>query len=575
MNILKKPITWILFLALALRLWGITYGFPFFLVNDETPHVYGALKMIELETLIPAFHQEEFKKVLYYPPLTSYVFLPVLLPVIGAHWIFSGLPPLAEYKSALALDPSFIWIAARIFMALIGVLNVFVVYLFTRRVFQSERAGMFAALFLALSFYHIQLSHNVRHWLPASFLLTLVWFFSTPIFQGNASWRRYLGIGMLVGAAAGGVNTAAVIGLIPPFFASVFRNGVVGRKRIEGKKLGILFLSFALIALFFIVLHPYGFTRAEGAANPSADVSGRFVALAEKSFSGWIDFAAEYVGALWNFEAPLFLAGGAGVFLLFFQRRWFWGGTFLAYVFSFFTLLYLFDDFTARGIVFVTPILAVFAGYAVDAVFRNLKARIFSQVLFFVFCLLFSAVLFGWQFITDVRYDYLLSQKDTRLVARRWTVEHIPAGSRIVLDAQYLRLTNAKRGIEGMRAIDPASLRAADTALAALSNDRYPYPAYDIVNLNFVSKEKRSALSTDNFFKENGFEFLIVEYNNADAIPEDTRRLIGGGQLIRRISQWKGFGASSFDGSGKMGKFSVQKLFQVERFGFFVDIYKL
>ena len=75
---LRKLIFWILLLALVLRLWGITYGFPLFLVNDETPHVYGALKMIELKTLIPAFHQEEFSKVLYYPPLLSYFFLVTL-----------------------------------------------------------------------------------------------------------------------------------------------------------------------------------------------------------------------------------------------------------------------------------------------------------------------------------------------------------------------------------------------------------------------------------------------------------------------------------------------------------------
>ena len=187
LQILRKPIFLILLGALALRLWGISYGLPLFLVNDETPHVYGALKMIELKTLIPAWHEDEFKKVLYYPPLLSYFYLVALVPVIGVHYLFSGAPPLTDYKLTLALDPSFIWVAARVWTALIGIADIFVIYLLTRRLFQSERAGIFAALFLSLSFWHLQLSHNARHWLPAAFLLSIVWYLSLRIWVGGVS----------------------------------------------------------------------------------------------------------------------------------------------------------------------------------------------------------------------------------------------------------------------------------------------------------------------------------------------------------------------------------------------------
>lgn len=582
-TMLKKPIFWVLLLALALRLWGITYGFPFFLVNDEMPHVYGALKMIELKTLVPAFHQEEFKKILYYPPLTSYVFLPVLLPVIGGHWLFSGMPPLAEYKITLALDPSFIWVASRIFIALVGVLNIWVAYLFARRIFESDRAGIFAALFLALSFYHIQLSHNVRHWLPAAFLLTLAWFFSVLIFRGNASWKRYFGIGTLVGAAAGGVNTAAIVGLIPAFFASIVRGNVEGKGRFEVKKLAIFFLSFAGIALLFVALHPYGFTRAEGAADPSTDIAGRLATLTEKSFSGWVGFVSEYIGALWNFETPIFLVGAFGIFLLFLRKSRFWAGTFLAYAFSFFTLLYLFDDFTARGVVFVTPIFAIFAGYAADEILKKFEIKKLeiarhtakspiSQFLNFSISFFFFAALFGWQFITDFRYDWLLAQKDTRLVARQWIAEHVPPGSKVVMDAQYLRLTNTKEGIRRFGAIDVSALRAADMALASLPDVQYPDPAYETVNLNFIPRGARMLLSENDFFRKNGFQYLVVEYPNSDAISLDTQGLINDTNLVQRFSQWEIPREQSFDGSGKIGRLSIFELFKMKRFGPFVEV---
>lgn len=575
-TLIAKPIVWILVLALFLRLWGIAYGLPLLLVNDETPLVYGALKMIELKTLLPIFHQAEFSKVLYYPPLTSYILLLALLPVIGAHWLFSGMPSLALYKMALALDPGFIWFAARIFTAIVGVLDIAIIYLFARRIFQSERAGMFAALFLALSFYHIQLSHNVRHWLPAAFMLTLVWFFSMPLFEGSTSRKRYLGIGALVGAAAGGVNTATVIGLIPPFFAGFFRRGATGRDRFEIKKMAILFFSFATVALIFVALYPYGFTRAEGAANPEADVVGRFSLLYQKSLAGLVNFWGIYARALWNFETPLFLAGLFGLGFYLWRGRRFWALTMFTYAFSFFTLLYLFDDYTVRGIIFIIPLLAVFAGYASDAALQKFEELYAgrSRTIFFVFCVAFSVLFFGWQLVTDFRYDWLLAQDDTRLAAAKWVEDNIPAGSKIIMDSQSMRLTNTKKGIRELRAMDPSALRAADEALLSLPDNRYPAPAYDVVNLNFVSPETRVKFSADLFHKQ-GFKYLVVEYGNSSRVAKDTGRLASRAKLLQHFSQWESPHAQAFDGSGKLGRLSVSDLFRMRRFGFFVDIYEL
>ena len=172
-HIVRKPIFLILLLALVLRLAGIFYGFPLFLVKDEPTLVYGALKMVELKTLVPAFYEEEFRKVLYYPPAPSYFYLMTLAPIIGIHYFASGLPPFGEYKNLLALDPSFIWIAARIITIFLGVLNIFIIYLLAKKIFKSEWAGVFAALFLAFSFYHLQLSpmllNNILHFFQIPF----------------------------------------------------------------------------------------------------------------------------------------------------------------------------------------------------------------------------------------------------------------------------------------------------------------------------------------------------------------------------------------------------------------------
>ncbi|MBI2406557.1 MAG: hypothetical protein HYV25_03170, partial [Candidatus Harrisonbacteria bacterium] len=46
----------ILAVAFFVRIAGISYGLPMWLVSDEPPFIFGALKMMELRTLVPALH---------------------------------------------------------------------------------------------------------------------------------------------------------------------------------------------------------------------------------------------------------------------------------------------------------------------------------------------------------------------------------------------------------------------------------------------------------------------------------------------------------------------------------------
>ena len=53
---LKASLILILFTGFILRFVGITYGMPFPLVSDEEVLIGGALRMLELKTLLPLSH---------------------------------------------------------------------------------------------------------------------------------------------------------------------------------------------------------------------------------------------------------------------------------------------------------------------------------------------------------------------------------------------------------------------------------------------------------------------------------------------------------------------------------------
>ncbi|MBI2639329.1 MAG: phospholipid carrier-dependent glycosyltransferase [Candidatus Sungbacteria bacterium] len=582
-KIIKRPIFWILFLALFLRLGGIAYGFPLFLVKDEPALIYGALKMAELKTLVPALHQDEFKKVLYYPPGPSYFYLIGLAPFVGIHYLLSGLPPFTDYKNTLAVDPGFIWLIGRVFNAFFGIANIFLVYLLARKLFQSEKAGLFAALFLAVSFYHLQLSQVVRHWMPAALLIYAVWFLSAKIAAGEGGSKIYAAIGILLGVSVGGINTASVVGLVPFMLAHFFRPATTPFwKKIVDRKFIFSILLFALISLIFVALYPYGFTRAEGASGPSVDVVQRLSGLADKSILGLIEFVWFYTKLLLRYETILFVFALLGAAFLFFKRnpRWVLGGA--LFVVLYLALLYSFFNPIPRGLIFILPLFAVFAGHTADVLWNKLVALAilqYSAVLKYLITALFVILFFGWQSVTDFRYDWLIFQPDTRLEASAWVARHILEGEKILADSQYLRIPNTKEGIKNLERIDSGALRAADYARLRFSDELYPKPAYHFLNLHFVSRDSQERKISDaEFFRKQGFRYFIVEYDYFDRRDLDPRSaaLVRQSRLVARFDNGAGQKfETATDAGGEIATISLADLFRIQRLGKFVEIYEL
>src|SRR3989344_9607429 len=85
---LKWLLIYILAFAFLVRVAGISYGLPLWLIDDEPPFTLAALKMIQLKTLLPASHLEEFRTVLYYPPYLSYFYLLPFSILLGIKYLF-------------------------------------------------------------------------------------------------------------------------------------------------------------------------------------------------------------------------------------------------------------------------------------------------------------------------------------------------------------------------------------------------------------------------------------------------------------------------------------------------------
>ena len=582
MKVLTRPIFLILLVALLLRLWGISYALPQFFVNDERANVYGALKMLELKTLVPAWHGEEFKKVLNYLPLPSYVYLVFLTPVIGIGYLFSGAGNFAAYQTALVLDPTIIFLAARLLIALMGTAMVLVTYQLGRRMFSSERTGLLAAIFLAVSFYHVQLSHVTRHWMPAALFLSLVWLAALAVYR-RGFWRDYLGAGLFAGLGVG-ANTAAAVAMIPIALGHLLRpaGGTLWGRLLDRRFLAAISV-FLVAAAAFVILYPYGLTQGESPAGNGAFLETKLQQLAGKGIGEWLKFLGFYARLLLTYETTLFLAAGAGALLLIrsgSRELKTWLGVIVIFTLGYFTLLYLFFNIIERAILFILPLLAVLAGYVADRTLLYVQSRIrptlTAAIVLHASCFM---LLFAWPLAVSFRYDYLLTRPDTRILAAEWLYANTPPDAKILADLRYLRLTNTKAGIWALEAIDPTGLRIQDRTLLAVPDERYPQPNREVLNLHFVSPD--SPLRGDPaepFSTLRGYQFFAAEYRYLDQrdLDPQSRALVEAGKLRARFT---GFSERAFDRaldvSGEISTVPPWRLWELERFGLVVDVYEL
>src|SRR5438045_8194278 len=109
----------VLAFALALRLWGISFGLPYTFHPDELRDVGEALRLAGGQTDALSFGN---------PALYQYI-------LVGVFWAIVGQERLAD------ADSSVLYLAARITSAVLGSLTVLAVYWMARQV-RGPRAGL-------------------------------------------------------------------------------------------------------------------------------------------------------------------------------------------------------------------------------------------------------------------------------------------------------------------------------------------------------------------------------------------------------------------------------------------------
>jgi len=398
--------------ALLLRLWGIRHGLPFSYNIDEERHFVPIAVRFFRDGLNPGYFLN--------PPGYS-----ELLYVLYAIWFGGG----AAVQHAYAAAPSEVFLIARVTVALLGVVAVWLLHLAGARLF-DRRVGLLAAAIGAVAFLPVFYGHLALNDVPATAPATLALLGAALVLRGGGTRAALLG-GLGAGLAAGTKYTAGIV-LLPLLTAVVV--AARGRRQPHaGTLLAPAAAACGAALAGFLVANPYALLDVDafraGVARQRTLASGEELAKLGLTQSNGVVY---YLWSLtWGLGwIPALAALGGAIRLLLRDRT-------LALVLLPAPLLYvvfmgLQERYFGRWLLPVLPIVILLGAYGALAFTRAAAARVPRLALPVAAAVVVALLAQG--LIHSIHVDRVLARTDTRNSARTWLLANIPPSANVVIE---------------------------------------------------------------------------------------------------------------------------------------------
>ncbi|MDP3935122.1 MAG: hypothetical protein Q8Q46_02830 [Candidatus Giovannonibacteria bacterium] len=487
----QKWLIFILALAFLIRIAGVSYGLPLWLVDDEPPFTLAALKMLELKTLLPVLHLADFKTVLYYPPYLSYLYLPFFAAFAGIKFLFyKGAANL--FASYLLADLSGFFIITRVINVFMGVISIYLIYKIAQNIFKEEIPALFAAFFVSTSLIHVALSMASRHWLSVFSFSTLVLFWLSK--PGLDFRKKYFLAIISAGIGIGFAIINSILFLLIAFWYIFYEKRPLLNILKEKFFYGLYALFFALLTLPYI-LYP-------GSLGFRADTT----ASAAKTIFGAITSPIFFAKTIALSEPLIIIFAILGLLFAFRNvRNLFW--TFFTFIYAYSIIFYLVFRFEPRFFMGLLPFYVILAGYGFWETQKLLPRKILPQIFFLLLLI---------PLILSLRFGQLALRNDSRTSALKWVEANIPAGSKIMVLARLTNLPTNKAAAAEQEKLDPVSLRKVYLAQAEMAENSPNFKSFHALNFRDLSNESFYE-NIDSYVKQNHYEYLFIQPGYRDS----------------------------------------------------------
>jgi hypothetical protein len=465
--------------GLGMRLYAINHGLPYQYVPDESTMVGGALRMGASKSLQPG--------TFIYPAGLMYLFASEYLGLLGIGRITGLFASVEQFRDFAFVDPTLFYLLPRIAIALIGTACIPAAYLLGKRLYGTV-AGLVAAVLVATSVMHVQMSHQARHWVPIA-LLTLVILWVALDLAEHGRRREYWLSGLLVGLAAATSFNGFLLMVLPlaAHIQRVHRPGwsLMGNKE-NRRVLGTpqtppgaapwtslhahmpMVQALVLMPIVFFALNPYILLQfnqfvafqTSGERSIGGQILGHYDSyfqqlLAKQGFTFYAEATLAY-------EPAITLLGIVGAVLA--ARRF--RSTALV-VLSYPVFHYLAFATTApsmeqRYMLPAVVLLALPAGLAASRGLAWLDGKLGGTSGGHAATALVAVLLAIIVAMPALRYDGALARTDTRTLAKSWIEANIPAGSDVAVESYTPPLVSDLETLRAQQQTQPGSLGTRD-----------------------------------------------------------------------------------------------------------------
>ena len=488
--------------GLLLRLFSLNYALPIRFYGDEYVHLANALKMLEAKTAFLDFS--------YLPNLFAYLLIPLitLYGFLGA--IFGYFEGLAGFREYVILNSENLLILSRLISVFFGGLTVYFIFKITKEFF-NERAGLLAALILAILPLHLIQSQSGQFWNPLTFFILAAFYFLFKLFQtGERRWYFWSALFIALGFGTGIYSLI----VLPWFFLAHFLFVRKNQRPFWSKDFIFSSLLFLAVVAFFAFSNSYATIRQLGRGLGTVlDAVGLSLPLSEIAAAhqnnNFFAVLKNIAVVLWfNFYhlLPLIFWGWWEL-----VRKKEWWRNFSNYILFLFPLAYIlvsamvFNKTPDRYVLPVMPFLVIVLAYALDRIFYHFPLKPFFKTVLLV-------VVLAPQIYFTLSYSEKLLKTNTNLLAKNWLEKNVPAAGRLVLDnSERLYLTASQESLKLQLEHRPAALDTRDRYLLTLTGENYPQPSYFIYRLGDL---KLNEIKTEDFRAD---YYLITFYNTVPA----------------------------------------------------------
>jgi hypothetical protein len=459
--VVRRPFVWLALigtLALAVRLWGLTFGLPHVLTRPDELFIFGVV-MRRLLSGIP--NPDMFD----YPGLYLY-FVAGLFSIYYGWLLLTGrVRDAAGFQEAFRTDWEPFFLLVRAVNAVLGAATVLLCYAIAAPVF-GLAAGLLSALFMALAFLHVRDSHYATTDIPMAFFIMCAMLAVVRVHQERS--KRDAWLAGIMGGFATGTKYNAVVLVAPMVVVEVLHAWTLRqqwRRILAETHLLRMGLAFAAV---FAATSPYLFLDYQSAME-------QLRVLHLSTTTGMTP--PEMLGRGWTYHLPYslryglglpLLAAGLGGLVWMAIRRPAMALVLGAFPVTYYAAAGAGYNVFVRYMIPVVPFLCIFAGYAIAelaaAVSRRMRIPQHALASLLGIAVVLPSV------VSVVRFDSLMAREDNRVVAARWIHEHVPAGSSIYMsgnlyghaqleppDDKYRQLgfdRNAQRFTLDRRAVD-------------------------------------------------------------------------------------------------------------------------